>query len=178
METSGLNQSEGHRIIEVAAIQVEIVGDKLVPRAKFVQRINPQRSIDPDAQAVHGIDISELTGMPTWDVVAPTLMPMLSSSQILIAHNLDFDGPFLGGELLRIGITPPTCQTFCTMANARWATATGKFPKLQELCFAVGIPYDEALAHGALYDVTVMLQALKRGLQRGFYTLPTIGAHS
>jgi len=172
VETTGLDQAKGDRIIEVAMVSVEVVGDRYIPKHKFVQRIDPQRPIHPDALAVHGINYSELIGCPTWDAVAPKVQDMLSKTDLLVAHNMDFDGPFIAGELLRVGLTPPNLQTFCTMTNARWATPTGKLPKLQELCFSLAVDYDPAKAHAAEYDVLVMLQCLKRGVKRRFFQLP------
>lgn len=173
VETTGLEQTKGDRIIEIAMITVEKKGEHYGLVSTWVQRIDPLRAIDPAAEAVHHINISSLRGCPTWDTVAPEVMQRLGTTETLVAHNMDFDGPFVGGELLRVGLTPPSSvKTFCTMANARWAHPTGKLPKLQELCFALDVPYDLAQAHAAKYDVLVMLQCLKKGVQRGFYQLP------
>lgn len=166
-ETTGLEQADGHRIIEIAILTYDFGSRKLVD--KYVQRIDPERSIQAAAQEVHGISYDELVGCPKWDEVAPIVKAKLDKAPLMIAHNMGFDGPFIGAELLRVGVPLPNVTPFCTMENARWACPDGKFPKLQELCFALGVEYDPAKAHAADYDVEVMMQCFWRGLDRGFY---------
>lgn len=169
-ETTGLDQADGHRIIEIALLTYDTDTRKLVD--KYVQRIDPERAIAAAAQAVHGIAYSDLVGMPKWEAVAPIVSTRLAGTHLAVAHNMNFDGPFIGGELLRAGFKVPNMEIFCTMENGRWACADGKSPKLMELCFALGVEYDPAKAHAADYDVEVMMACLWRGMDRGFYTLP------
>jgi DNA polymerase-3 subunit epsilon len=175
-ETTGLDQAKGHRIIEIAMVLADI--DPTKPEIevldKYVQRINPERAIDPDAEAVHKIGISELVGKPTWNRVAPAIVDWMKRGEILVAHNMAFDGPFIAAELMRVGIMPPTPPVFCTMENARWATAFGKYPRLAELCWSLTIDYDRSLAHAAEYDVMVTLKCLHRGLKRNFYDISSV----
>lgn len=166
-ETTGLEQAEGHRIIEIAILSYDTASRELVD--KYVQRIDPERSIQAAAQEVHGISYDELVGCPKWNDVAPTIQAKLNKAGLLIAHNMGFDGPFLAAELVRVGLTVPNITSFCTMENARWACPDGKFPKLAELCFALGVPYDPDLAHAAEYDVERMMDCFWRALDRGFY---------
>ncbi len=173
-ETTGIEQAEGHRIIEVACLTYDSVSRKLVD--KYVQRIDPERAISAGAQDIHGISYSDLVGMPKWDIVAPEVQRRLDAADVMVAHNMGFDGPFVGAELLRVGQTIPMIEPFCTMENGRWACPDGKFPKLQELCFALGVVYDPTAAHAADYDVDVMMQCFWRGLDRGFFVLPELTA--
>lgn len=166
-ETTGLEQSDGHRIIEVALMTYDAATRKLVDR--YVQRIDPERAIAAAAQAVHGIAYSDLVGMPKWEAVAPEISKRLEATDLAVAHNMAFDGPFIGGELLRIGAKVPDMDVFCTMENGRWAAHDGKSPKLMELCFALGVEYDKAKAHAADYDVLVMMECFWRALDRGFF---------
>ncbi|HEH4354590.1 exonuclease domain-containing protein [Acinetobacter baumannii] len=168
-ETTGLEQADGHRIIEVAILSYDSDTRQLVD--KYVQRIDPERPIDPKAQAVHGIDYSQLIGCPKWEQVAPTVHHLLSTADVVIAHNIDFDMPFTQAELRRVGSLLPPVRQFCTMENGRWATFDGKSPKLGELCFALNIDYDPNAAHAADYDVDVMMQCFFAGLDRGFYKI-------
>lgn len=167
LETTGLEQDKGHRIIEIACLTYDSDTRELLD--SYVQRIDPERPIDAKAQEVHGISYAELVGQPKWEAVAPIVASKMAGAQIMIAHNMNFDGPFIGAELLRIGLTLPDILPFCTMASARWACHDGKFPKLGELCFALGVEYDPSKAHGASYDVEVMMECFWRGLDRGFY---------
>ena len=171
IETTGLEQSEGHRIVEVAVCLYDF--DTREPKGSFVQRINPQRSISTAAQAVHGISFEELVSEPVWEDVAPKLVKILKALYLGVAHNgLRFDMPFIRGELMRVGLAMPDVPIVDTMVDARWATPMGKFPNLGELCYSLDIPYDPAKAHGAEYDVSVMMAAFFKGYDAGFFQLP------
>lgn len=169
-ETTGLDQEKGHRIIEIALLTYDLATREL--EDKWVQRIDPERAIDPGAQAVHGIAYSDLMGMPKWDDVAGEIAKRLSTADLLLAHNMGFDGPFIAAELMRVGLEIPNVHSLCTMENARWACPDGKLPRLGELCFALNVPYDPAKAHSADYDVSVTVDCFFKGLDRGFYQLP------
>lgn len=169
-ETTGLEQAKGHRIIEIAMLSYDLETQALVDT--WVQRIDPERSIDPGAQAAHGIAYTDLVGQPKWEDLAEEVAKRIGTADLLIAHNMGFDGPFIGAELLRVGCEVPNVHSLCTMENARWACPDGKLPRLGELCFALGVPYDRAKAHSAQYDVSVMMACFFRALKRGFYELP------
>lgn len=175
-ETTGLDQAKGHRLIEVGFVLFEYntVIKTGRPKGKYVQRIHPQRTISPDAQAVHGISIEDLEGCPVWEDVAPKISEVMSKGDILVAHNAQFDAPFLALELARVGQDIPDVEVFCTMENGRFATPTGKVPSLQELAFAFGYEYDLAKAHGAEYDLILAAKCMFAGLKRGFFDLSSI----
>lgn len=173
IETTGLSQPDGHRIVEIAALMYDL--DTGQQRAKFVQRVNPERSIDPGAQDVHGIRFEDVATCPTWPEVAPKLQKVLNASHFIVAHNGEgFDKPFVAGEFQRIGLAVPKFNLVDTMLQARWATPLGKSPNLGELCFACGVDYDPAAAHAAEYDVEVMMQSFFHAYRKGFFTLPDI----
>lgn len=174
IETTGFEAPDGHRIIEIAIVTYDFATRKVID--SYVQRIDPDRSIPAAAQVVHGISYESLVGEPKWADVAPTIHAKLNAANVGIAHNMNFDGPFVGHELLRAGLTLPGFEPYCTMSNARWACPDGKFPKLGELAFALGVEFDPAKAHGASYDVEVMMTCFFAGLDRGFYSIPTLTA--
>lgn len=172
IETTGLNQTDGDRIIEIA-IAIHNLNTKARVGA-FETRINPQRSIDPSAQEVHGISFEMLAGKPLWGEIAPKVAALLGKCHYVVAHNgLGFDMPFVYGELLRQGSALPKVGLVDTMLQARWATPDGSLPNLGALCFAAGVDYDKAKAHGALYDVDVMMEAFFSQFKNGFFQLPT-----
>lgn len=166
-ETTGFDASTGDRIVEIALRTYDMATRELVD--SYIQRIDPDRNIPASAQAVHGISYDMLVGQPKWEDVAPEVKRRLDDAQIMVAHNMGFDGPFIGFELLRVGLALPTAEPFCTMENARWACPDGKYPSLAELCFALGVPFDIAKAHGAEYDTDKMVECFWRGLDRGVY---------
>lgn len=179
LETTGLDFDKGDRIIEVSLIKARVNPDFSLGVVKnadgtigYEQRINPRRSIAPAATAVHHITDEDVAECPYFEDVADQMLAYLEGVQVLVAHNMDFDGPFFAKELQRVGKPVPAFHTFCTMENARWATATGKLPSLKELCFTCGVPYDEIAAHAARYDAVVTLKCLGFGLKESLYVLP------
>ena len=138
---------------------------------QYERRFDPQRSIDPKAQAVHGIDYSALVGKPLFPTCIPDLQKVAKISPVWLAHNANFDAGMIAAEFTRAGV-PQLEITMLDSMDARWATFNGKSPKLSELCFALGVEYDPSLAHAALYDITVMLKAWHEGFKRGLFTYP------
>ncbi len=176
IESTGLSQEDGHRIIEIAIsmYQTENGVDFSKLGKTWVQRINPMRSIDAGAQAVHGISAADLKGCPEWDEVAPKVHKFLKHTDVFVAHNVGFDAPFIALELARIGLDVPNFEVFCTMENGRQATAMGKLPSLAELAWAFGEVYDTGSAHAADYDIDLTMSLFFKGLQSGAFVVPKL----
>lgn len=175
-ETTGLKQEDGHRIIEIALSCYgfnTVTGDRRKIGRPYIQRVKPDRAIDPAAEAVHGISLPMLRGEPDWKTVAPIVNRIIEKTDIFIAHNgAAFDAPFLALELVRIGLPMPTFDVYDTMTEGRGATGMGKVPNLGELCYACGIDYDPDAAHSALYDVQVLESCYWTGVERGLFKNP------
>jgi len=172
LETTGLEQEKGHRIIEAALVLYSLEDKRRL--GDYTVRINPGRSIDPAAQAVHGIGIEDLVGCPTWEEVAPKLSMLLGKCNYVVAHNGEgFDAPFVVREFIRAGVSVPPINLVDTMLQGRWATPDGAVPNLGAMCFACGVDYDKTKAHAALYDVERMMECFFSQVDRGFFTLPT-----
>lgn len=166
IETTGLLDPD-QRIIEVYIGLYRLDGTKIF---EYDQRIDPQRGISAEAMRVHGITLADLVGKPTWDTEGPKIEKVLSKADHYIWQNGDgFDGPFINMELKRIGLRLPERPSTDTMVEGVWATADGKRPTLQELCFACGVPYDTSCAHAASYDVDVMMQCYFNALAWGYF---------
>lgn len=175
IETTGLDQSKGARIIEIALsvwAYNKTTGEKRKLGKPYLQRINPGIPIDPGAEAVHGISLAMLRGKPDWATVAPVVGKILSKVDLFIAHNAQFDCPFIALELIRAGQPMPTFDVYCSMENGRKATGFGKVPNLGELAFACGVEYEPEKAHSALYDVEVLEQSYWKGVDLGLFKSP------
>lgn len=171
-ETTGLTPGKD-QIIEICLVQFDLSDDYLCANDLwYTQRIQPTVNIKPDAQAVHGIDITDLKYSPRFGEIAANLCAILDSTDVLVAHNAGFDAPMLAAELDLQGLVIPAVEIFCTKEQGRWATFSGKYPTLQELAFACGVEYDVSKAHAAEYDVQVTRDCLLAGLRRGHYSLP------
>lgn len=172
LETTGIDHAKGERIIEISMVKVTVDGEWLEPWQTYDSRCNPRRVIQPGATKVHHITDEMVEKEPYFEDIADAILTFIAGTDFLVAHNMGFDGPFLASELDRIGKDiAGTPSLFCTMENGRWATASGKFPNLGELCFACGVPYDPDAAHAASYDTDRMMHCMKAGLINGWYTL-------
>lgn len=178
IETTGLSQVDGDRIIEVALKMYEFNPVSFEHRHKsdYAIRINPQRAIDAKAEAVHGISLSSLLECPTIEDVAPALHHLMAECDVIVAHNgIGFDLPFVFGEFIRLGIPAPVpeVRVVDTLLQGRWATPDGAVPNLGALAFASGVEYDKSKAHGAAYDVEVMMACFFKHLPAGFFSIPS-----
>lgn len=170
-ETTGFLEPDDHgqhRIIEAGLLIYDEVGNL---RGKYEQRFNPARPIPDSAAAVHGITYGMVAHEPQFSERAERLATLLRTAGRIVAHNgVGFDLPFLNKELIALGIAPiPASLMFDTMLESPWATFTGKRPNLGELCWAMGVEYDPEKAHGALYDVEVLMKSYFEGVRRGVY---------
>jgi len=86
-ETTGLEVSDGHRIIEIGA--VEIINRSLTGNV-YHQYLNPERAIDEGAQEVHGISIESLQDKPKFHEVSDDFIEFIRGGELII-HNAEFD---------------------------------------------------------------------------------------
>ncbi len=176
-ETTGLDPRSGHRIIEIACIEIE----DYIPTGKHFHRyIDPQREIDPEAEKVHGISRRMLQGKPTFDHadICEAFLDFVGESTI-VAHNAAFDRGFVNAELERIGRAPlPTPQWTCTYELAK-VRFPGMYNSLDALCKRFKISLVEREKHGALIDTKLLAMVyleLHGGKDRALEFAPVITA--
>jgi DNA polymerase-3 subunit epsilon len=153
-ETTGLDTAGGHRLIEIACVELH---DLLPTGRSFHRYVDPERDIDPDAQRVHGISSAFLAGKPRFadPEVAHEFLAFIDGAS-LIAHNAAFDRGFIDNELTLAGLP-------CT-APDRWidtlALAQKRFPgmynSLDALCKRFKVSLAEREKHGALIDARLL----------------------
>jgi DNA polymerase-3 subunit epsilon len=178
IETTGLKVEDGHKIIEICigAYRYETETGELTKVGNFwTQRINPGRDIDPKAYAVHKISLADLMGKPTWEQVAPKVSKFLEWCGVGVAHNANFDFPFIGYELVRIGMDIPALDIVDTMQLGKTATPLGTAPSLQALAAMCDEEYDTSKAHAAEYDVEVMMNSFAKCLKWGVFEIAVPG---
>ncbi len=165
-ETTGLEPHLGHRIIEVAAL--ELVND--VPSGRhFHALVNPGRDIPEEATRIHGYSMSHLAGKPDFASVAPALLEFLGEGS-LIAHNAPFDFAFLDCELERLNfarLDPSRMIDTLALAKARFP---GLPNSLDALCRRFTIDLSARSKHNALLDCSLLARVyieLTGGRQRG-----------
>ena len=163
-ETTGLYPAQGHRIIEIAAI--EMINRRPTNNHYHVY-LNPEREIDPAAQEVHGITLEFLQDKPLFEAVAQDLIAFVNDAEVII-HNAPFDVGFLNSELGRIGLQP--IETVCgkitdTLKMAK-DSRPGQRNNLNALCSHFGIDNSRRTLHGALLDAELLAEvymAMTRG---------------
>ena len=169
LETTGLNVGTD-RIIELC---FGLYNDSYELMKNITMRFNPRRPIDPKAQAVHHISNNDVLKCPFFEDKAAVLNAILNKAQLIVIHNARFDAPFLRFELENCGQVAPAIPVYDTMAESRWATPDGKWPKLGELCFACGVDYNATEAHAAEYDVNKMMECFKKTQELGYLSTNT-----
>lgn len=153
-ETTGLDPAEGHRIVEIGA--VELVGHMTTGKT-FHQYINPLRDMPAEAERVHGLSQSFLDGFPPFEEIASEFLAFIDNSQLII-HNAGFDLRFLNAELARFGHnTIPEERSIDTLSMAR-RRFPGSPASLDALCRRFGIDNASREKHGALLDSELLAQ--------------------
>ena len=153
-ETTGLDHRLGHRIIEVAG--VEVVNRRLTNR-HFHHYVNPDRDIDEGAQAVHGISREFLADKPRFADIVDSFLDFIDGAELVI-HNAPFDVGFLNAELELLG-KPPVTQ-FCNKVTDTLKMARDNYPgkrnSLDALCERLEIDNSKRNLHGALLDAELL----------------------
>ena len=156
-ETTGLELSQGHRIIEIGC--VELVSRR-VSANEFHHYLNPEREIDAGALAVHGITREFLLEKPRFGDIAASLLDYLRGAEVII-HNAEFDVGFLNAELARAGLSE-RIDTLCRVTDT-WQLAKKLHPgqknSLDALCKRYGIDNSGRELHGARLDARLLAEA-------------------
>lgn len=170
-ETTGLDPGEGHRVVEVACI--ELVHHVPTGR-KFHRYVNPERDMPEDALAVHGITAEFLTNQPPFAAIADELLSFIGSDRLVI-HNAEFDLAFLNAELARLQRDPIGCAFVDTLGLAR-VRFPGAPASLDALCRRFNIDLSDRVEHGAEIDCGLLAAVyleLLGGRQPGLdFTMP------
>lgn len=160
-ETTGLNPNLGHRLVEVAAIEL---CDRKVSDRSFHRYLNPEREIDEGAAAVHGLTLDRLQDEPKFAEIAPAFLAFISGAELII-HNAPFDMGFLNAELARAGLPLLDNQVIDTLKVAK-DLHPGKKNNLNALCDRYLIDNSHRTLHGALLDTELLAEvylAMTRG---------------
>lgn len=158
-ETTGLEPKQGHRLIEIGAL--EMVNRRLTGKS-FHEYVHPQRDIPMEAQAVHGITEEFLKEKPLFSVIADAFIEFVRGAELII-HNAPFDLGFLDNELAIIakktGRSYPKIADICTITDSL-KLARQKHPgqknNLDALCRRYGINNTHRQLHGALLDSEIL----------------------
>ena len=156
-ETTGLDPQQGHRIIEIGCIELI---DRQFTHNNFHCYLNPQRVVEAEALAVHGITNEFLQDKPIFSVILSDFLAFIKGAE-LIAHNAEFDIGFIDYEmrLLDSKAKPVTnyAAVFDTLALAR-KMFPGQRNSLDALCKRYKIDLSSRKLHGALLDARLLAE--------------------
>jgi len=154
-ETTGLDPEQGHKIVEIGC--VELV-DHIPTGRTFQEYLNPEREMDQDVIAIHGITNEFVKDKPTFRQVAEKFINFIGADSKLVIHNAAFDMKFLNAELVACGRPALSYdRVIDTLIMARQ-----KFPgsrvNLDELCKRFKVDASARTVHGALLDSELLAE--------------------
>ncbi len=154
-ETTGLEPSQGHRIIEIGC--VEVLNRRVTDRT-FHQYINPDREIDSGAIEVHGITNQFLADKPCFSDIAEAFLEFVNGAELII-HNAPFDVGFINHELAMLGQEHCRIEDRCSIVDSL-ELAREKHPgqknNLDALCRRYEVDNSARDLHGALLDAQIL----------------------
>ena len=158
-ETTGLEPKQGHRLIEVGAL--EMVNRRLTGKS-FHEYVQPERDVPMEAQAVHGITEEFLADKALFSTIADQFIEFITGAELII-HNAPFDLGFLDNELAIAGKMTgkkyPKVSDICKITDSL-KLARRKHPgqknNLDALCRRYGIINTHRELHGALLDSEIL----------------------
>ncbi len=155
-ETTGLDPALGHRVIEIAA--VEILNRRFTDK-HYHQYLNPEREIEAGALQVHGITGEFLADKPRFRDVANELLEFIEGAELII-HNAPFDVAFLDQEFALCGLKPTSfyCPVITDTLKMAKGLHPGKRNSLDSLCERYLVDNSARTLHGALLDARLLAE--------------------
>lgn len=155
-ETTGLEVDAGHNVIEIGCVEME---RRRLTGNHYHQYIRPDREVDAEAMAVHGITNEFLAEQPKFAEIADDFIEYVRGAELVI-HNAAFDVGFLDRELERNGYSERIAD-ICTVTDSL-LLARRKHPgqknNLDALCRRYGIDNSHRELHGALLDSEILAE--------------------
>lgn len=159
VETTGLDPTQGHDVIEIAAQKIhgrDVVGE-------FVSLVKTAKPIPAEATKIHGItqdDIDHEGKEPS--AVVPELVDFIGAA-VIVGHNIQFDLSFINEHLKRLGRPPLTNQTLDTVEIARRYLILASY-RLSNVATYLKVP--QPSAHRALVDVITTREVFFKLIER------------
>lgn len=166
-ETTGLNPQDGHRIVEIGALEMV---NKVLTGKKFHFYINPERDMPSEAYRIHGISSEFLKDKPVFKEIAEEFLDFIEDGKLVI-HNAPFDIKFLNYELSLVNLPSlELSEAIDTLIIAR-KNYPGARVNLDALCRRFKIDNSSRDFHGALLDAALLAEVyveLTGGRQTSF----------
>ena len=155
-ETTGLDPNQGHRIIEIAALELK---ERQLTKDYRHYFVNPERQSDEAALRVHGITDEFLLDKPKFSDIAHVLLEYVEGATLII-HNAPFDMAFLNSEIGRLNLGKMedyVVEVIDTLAMAK-EHFPGKRNNLDALCDRFEVNRSARVLHGALVDCELLAE--------------------
>jgi DNA polymerase-3 subunit epsilon len=155
-ETTGLDPKEGHRIIEIAALELK---ERKLTRDYRHYFINPERQSDEAALRIHGLTEEFLLDKPKFSAIAQEFLQYIEGATLII-HNAPFDMAFLNSEINRLKLGKMedyVVEVIDTLAMAK-ELFPGKRNNLDALCDRFEVNRSARVLHGALIDCELLAE--------------------
>lgn len=156
-ETTGLQWEKGNRVVEIGCVEIL---ERRPSGRTFHTYLNPQRDMEPGAQAVTGLTREFLSDKPLFEAVVDDFMAFIRGAELVI-HNAQFDIGFLDNELRLVAPHYGRIEDHCTVLDSL-AVARERFPgqrnSLDALCKRLGVDNSHRELHGALLDAQILLE--------------------
>lgn len=150
-ETTGLFPARSDRIVEIAIVRVNAMGETT---DEYATLVNPQRDMGPTH--IHNLTAADVKDAPLFADIVGDVVERLAGA-VFVAHNVHFDRRFIEAELRRAHYNPPLLSCLCTMQLAGRVDPTTPGRKLEVACRHFGIPclaqhcaYNDAVAAAGL----------------------------
>ena len=153
-ETTGLDQSNGDRLVEIGGIELI---NRIPTGATSHAYCNPERDMPAAAEAVHGLSARFLSDKPLFRDKAQELLDFLGDA-MLVAHNARFDFGFLNAELERCARPAVDLARMIDSLTIARTLHPGAKHSLDALCSRYGIDRSHRIKHGALLDAELLAQ--------------------
>ena len=154
-ETTGLEVSQGHRIIEIGCVEMI---NRRVTGNHWHYYFNPDREVDAGAFEVHGISNDFLQDKPRFAELAADFYNYVEGAELVI-HNAAFDVGFLNHELSLLDTPPAPLEERCTVLDTLMMARQkhpGQKNNLDALCKRYDIDNSQRSLHGALLDARIL----------------------
>ena len=155
-ETTGITPTT-HRIIEIGCIEII---NRQITNNNYHVYINPQRQVDEQAFAVHGLSNEFLADKPVFQEIATDFLQFIHGAELVI-HNAPFDVGFINQEFSLLATPLAPVETYCkitdTLVLAR-EKHVGQKNSLDALCKRYQIDHSGRTLHGALLDAGLLAE--------------------
>jgi len=136
IETTGTSVKDGDRIIQIGCAFVK--NNKIINT--FATDVNPLTTVPPVIENLTGISNARVRKAPPFDDLAGTVYSLLQGT-VFVAHNVNFDLPFINAELQRVGYPELPIQAVDTVSLSQILLPTAPSFRLRDLSSLLNIKH-------------------------------------